>query len=51
VQSLVKRLRRKLGQLGTTVTVDAVRGTGFRLADHRRPEVSGTSHGRPTVRP
>lgn len=40
LQSLVKRLRRKLGQLGTTVTIDAVRGTGFRLTDHRRPSVS-----------
>ncbi|MFI6327583.1 winged helix-turn-helix domain-containing protein [Micromonospora chersina] len=35
VQSLVKRLRRKLDQLGTGVTVVAVRGVGLRLADHR----------------
>ncbi|MFC8850878.1 MULTISPECIES: winged helix-turn-helix domain-containing protein [unclassified Micromonospora] len=41
VQSLVKRLRRKLDQLGTGVTVVAVRGVGFRLTDHRRPRVDG----------
>jgi hypothetical protein len=41
VQSLVKRLRRKLDQLGTGVTVVAVRGVGFRLTDHRRPSVGG----------
>ncbi|MFF3855875.1 winged helix-turn-helix domain-containing protein [Micromonospora sp. NPDC002575] len=40
-QSLVKRLRRKLDQLGTGVTVVAVRGVGFRLTDHRRPRVDG----------
>jgi Transcriptional regulatory protein, C terminal len=39
VQSLVKRLRRKLRRLGTTVGIDAVRGTGFRLADRRPPAV------------
>lgn len=39
VQSLVKRLRRKLARLGTSVTVDAVRGTGFRLSDHQHPTV------------
>ncbi|MFJ8582219.1 winged helix-turn-helix domain-containing protein [Micromonospora sp. NPDC093277] len=39
VQSLVKRLRRKLAQLGTGVTIDAVRGVGFRLADHQRPRI------------
>ncbi|WP_229402349.1 winged helix-turn-helix domain-containing protein [Micromonospora okii] len=39
VQSLVKRLRRKLDQLGTGVTVVAVRGVGFRLTDHRRPRI------------
>ncbi|MFU8874562.1 winged helix-turn-helix domain-containing protein [Micromonospora sp. SL4-19] len=42
VQSLVKRLRRKLAELGTPVTIDAVRGVGFRLTDHQRPRVSGT---------
>ncbi|MGN9777501.1 winged helix-turn-helix domain-containing protein [Micromonospora sp. H33] len=42
VQSLVKRLRRKLKEIGTGVSIDAVRGLGFRLADHRRPSVSGT---------
>ncbi|MGC5020717.1 winged helix-turn-helix domain-containing protein [Micromonospora sp. DT47] len=41
VQSLVKRLRRKLNELGTGVTIDAVRGVGFRLTDHQRPHVSG----------
>ncbi|RGC69307.1 Heme response regulator HssR [Micromonospora sp. MW-13] len=41
VQSLVKRLRRKLGQIGTGVTVVAVRGVGLRLTDHRQPRVSG----------
>lgn len=40
VQSLVKRLRRKLDRLGTSVTVDAVRGTGFRLSDHQRPTIT-----------
>ncbi|MFI7069320.1 winged helix-turn-helix domain-containing protein [Micromonospora sediminicola] len=41
VQSLVKRLRRKLDGLGTGVTVVAVRGVGLRLTDHRRPPVRG----------
>ncbi|MEV6815126.1 winged helix-turn-helix domain-containing protein [Micromonospora sp. NPDC051296] len=41
VQSLVKRLRRKLHELGTGVTIDAVRGVGFRLTDHQRPKVRG----------
>lgn len=41
VHSLVKRLRRKLDELGTTVTVDAVRGKGFRLTDHQRPSITG----------
>ncbi|ADB33958.1 putative two component transcriptional regulator, winged helix family [Kribbella flavida DSM 17836] len=45
VHSLVKRLRRKLDELGTTVTIDAVRGTGFRLADHQRPAVTGLRAG------
>ncbi|MFG3698553.1 winged helix-turn-helix domain-containing protein [Micromonospora sp. NPDC047620] len=42
VQSLVKRLRRKLAGLGTGVTIDAVRGVGFRLTDHQQPRVSGS---------
>ncbi|MFG3708026.1 winged helix-turn-helix domain-containing protein [Micromonospora sp. NPDC047670] len=42
VQSLVKRLRRKLTGIGTGVTIDAVRGVGFRLTDHRQPRVSGS---------
>ncbi|MEV4200914.1 winged helix-turn-helix domain-containing protein [Micromonospora globbae] len=41
VHSLVKRLRRKLADLGTGITIDAVRGVGFRLTDHRRPRVTG----------
>ncbi|HEY3562892.1 MAG TPA: winged helix-turn-helix domain-containing protein [Kribbella sp.] len=36
VHSVVKRLRRKLDDLGAGVTIDAVRGIGFRLTDHRR---------------
>ncbi|MEU4607141.1 winged helix-turn-helix domain-containing protein [Kribbella sp. NPDC023972] len=40
IHSVVKRLRRKLDELGTTVTIDAVRGTGFRLTDHQRPTVT-----------
>jgi DNA-binding response OmpR family regulator len=39
VHSVVKRLRRKLDELGTTVTIDAVRGIGFRLTDHQRPMI------------
>ncbi|WP_245724516.1 winged helix-turn-helix domain-containing protein [Micromonospora citrea] len=42
VQSLVKRLRRKLTELGTGVTIDAVRGVGFRLTDHRQPRIGGS---------
>jgi hypothetical protein len=45
VHSLVKRVRRKLDDLGTTVTIDAVRGTGFRLADHQRPAITGLRAG------
>ncbi|MFI7608424.1 winged helix-turn-helix domain-containing protein [Micromonospora sp. NPDC049366] len=38
VQSLVKRLRRKLADLGTAVSIAAVRGVGLRLTDnHRSP--------------
>lgn len=40
VHSVVKRLRRKLDELGTTVTIDAVRGIGFRLTDHQRPMIT-----------
>jgi DNA-binding response OmpR family regulator len=47
VHSLVKRLRRKLDEVGTTVTIDAVRGTGFRLTDHQRPIL--TDHQRRAV--
>ncbi|MEH0973333.1 winged helix-turn-helix domain-containing protein [Micromonospora sp. CPCC 205546] len=42
VQSLVKRLRRKLHELGTGVAIDSVRGVGFRLTDHRQPRVGGS---------
>ncbi|MEH1101784.1 winged helix-turn-helix domain-containing protein [Micromonospora sp. CPCC 205561] len=42
VQSLVKRLRRKLHELGTGVSIDAVRGVGFRLTEHQQPRVSGS---------
>jgi hypothetical protein len=45
VHSLVKRLRRKLDDLGTTVTIDSVRGTGFRLTDHQRPSITGLRAG------
>ncbi|WP_433006953.1 winged helix-turn-helix domain-containing protein [Kribbella sp. CA-294648] len=45
VHSLVKRVRRKLDELGTTVTIDAVRGTGFRLTDHQNPSVTGLRAG------
>jgi hypothetical protein len=40
VHSVVKRLRRKLDELGTTVTIDSVRGIGFRLTDHQRPLIT-----------
>ncbi|MEV0212180.1 winged helix-turn-helix domain-containing protein [Micromonospora sp. NPDC050695] len=39
VQSLVKRLRRKLHDLGTGATIDAVRGVGLRLTDHQQARV------------
>lgn len=45
VHSLVKRVRRKLDELGTTVTIDAVRGTGFRLTDHQNPTITGLRAG------
>ncbi|MGC4806439.1 helix-turn-helix domain-containing protein [Micromonospora sp. DT233] len=41
VQSLVKRLRRKLDRLDSGVTVVAVRGVGFRLTGHHRPRTAG----------
>lgn len=41
VQSVVKRLRRKLTELGTGVTIDTVRGVGLRLTDHQQPRISG----------
>ena len=45
IHSVVKRLRRKLEDLGTTVTIDAVRGTGFRLTNHQRPTVTNLRAG------
>ncbi|MFD0591439.1 winged helix-turn-helix domain-containing protein [Catellatospora coxensis] len=39
VQSVVKRLRHKLRQLGTGATIDAVRGVGLRLTDRRQPRI------------
>ncbi|MFK4089018.1 winged helix-turn-helix domain-containing protein [Kribbella sp. NPDC020789] len=45
VHSVVKRLRRKLDDLGTTVTIDAVRGTGFRLTDHQHPPITSLRAG------
>jgi len=45
VHSVVKRLRRKLDELGTTVTIDAVRGTGFRLTDHQHPSITSLRAG------
>ncbi|WP_320069105.1 winged helix-turn-helix domain-containing protein [Micromonospora sp. RTGN7] len=41
VQSLVKRLRRKLDRLGTGVTIVAVRGVGFRLTGHHGARAGG----------
>ncbi len=35
VQSVVKRLRRKLGDLGCSLQIHAVRGVGLRLSDRR----------------
>ncbi len=45
VHSLVKRVRRKLDELGTTVTIDAVRGTGFCVTDHQQPAITGLRAG------
>ncbi|MEV0286074.1 MULTISPECIES: winged helix-turn-helix domain-containing protein [unclassified Kribbella] len=45
IHSVVKRLRRKLDDLGTTVTIDAVRGIGFRLTDHQRPAITNLRAG------
>ncbi|WP_307871777.1 winged helix-turn-helix domain-containing protein [Micromonospora sp. U21] len=39
VQSLVKRLRRKLHDLGTGATIEAVRGVGLRLTDRQEPRI------------
>lgn len=39
VQSLVKRLRRKLLALGTDASIDVVRGVGLRLSDHQEARV------------
>ncbi|MEV4656964.1 winged helix-turn-helix domain-containing protein [Micromonospora sp. NPDC049301] len=39
VQSLVKRLRRKLHDLGTVATIEAVRGVGLRLTDRQDPRI------------
>ncbi|MDG4810563.1 winged helix-turn-helix domain-containing protein [Micromonospora sp. WMMD1120] len=39
VQSLVKRLRRKLHDLGTDAAIDVVRGVGLRLTDHQQARV------------
>ncbi|WP_309232070.1 winged helix-turn-helix domain-containing protein [Micromonospora tarensis] len=39
VQSLVKRLRRKLHDLGTGAAIDVVRGVGLRLTDHQNARV------------
>lgn len=35
LQSVVKRLRRKLGELGSPLQIQAVRGVGLRLTDRR----------------
>lgn len=44
LHSVVKRLRRKLRQLGTPVGIDTIRGVGFRLsAADDRPRVRGLS--------
>jgi hypothetical protein len=40
VQSVVKRLRRKLADVGTTVTITAVRNAGLRLTDHQPPAIT-----------
>ncbi|MEV4822331.1 winged helix-turn-helix domain-containing protein [Micromonospora sp. NPDC049274] len=39
VQSLVKRLRRKLRTLGTGATIEAVRGVGLRLTGRQEPRI------------
>jgi hypothetical protein len=38
VQSVVKRLRRKLRQIGTPLQIDAVRGVGLRVVTARPPQ-------------
>jgi len=37
VQSVVKRLRRKLREVGSPLGIRAVRGVGLRVVDHREP--------------
>ncbi|WLS44449.1 winged helix-turn-helix domain-containing protein [Micromonospora profundi] len=39
VQSLVKRLRRKLLDLGTAATIEAVRGVGLLLSNRQEPRI------------
>ncbi|MET8529960.1 winged helix-turn-helix domain-containing protein [Micromonospora sp. NPDC005172] len=39
VQSLVKRLRRKLRDLGTGAAIEVVRGVGLRLTDRQDPRI------------
>jgi DNA-binding response OmpR family regulator len=40
IHSVVKRLRRKLARLGAPVSIDAIRGIGFRLTDAPAPAPS-----------
>ncbi|WP_422735227.1 winged helix-turn-helix domain-containing protein [Micromonospora sp. WMMD729] len=40
VQSLVKRLRPKLRDLGTAATIEVVRGVGLRLTDRQDPRIA-----------
>jgi DNA-binding response OmpR family regulator len=43
VQSVVKRLRRKLREVGSPLGIRAVRGVGLRVVDHREPAPSHRS--------
>lgn len=43
VQSVVKRLRRKLREVGSPLGIRAVRGVGLRVVDHREPAPSQRS--------